>query len=147
MVMGAILRNLLWTAAVSRGVGEMGRALRQACWRAALVLVGLGLALIGAGFLLAAGLIVLADLVGIVRACLIAGAAFAVIAAAFLLYASRRRRRSSLAVPLNSGVSGSHSTAELLAIGRQLGAAASRHPGSFVAAAFVIGLIWGRMRR
>jgi hypothetical protein len=35
----------------------------------------------------------------------------------------------------------------LIDVGRDLGAAASRNPGAFVVAAFVIGLVLGRTRR
>jgi len=91
--------------------------------------------------------VVLADLVGVVRACLIVGAAFAVVGGAFLFWGTRRRRRS--AARLHSAASGSaHSiAAELVDVGRDLGIAASRNPGLFVAAAFVVGLILGRTRR
>jgi hypothetical protein len=146
--MGSILRNLLWTAAISRGTGEMKRALQRVCRRAALIAAGLALALVAGGFLVAAGLMVLTDLVGAVRACLIVGAAFAVFGGAFLFYGARRRRRNAGAAPLDYATSGPHSiAADLVDVGRQLGDAASRNPGSFVAAAFVVGLVLGRMRR
>lgn len=146
--MGSILRNVLWTAAISRSTGEIKRALQRACRRAALVAVGLALALVAGGFLVAAGFMVLTELVGAVRACLIVGAAFALFGGAFLLYGTRRRRRSAGTAPFDYATGGSHSiAAELVEVGRQLGAAASRNPGSLVAAAFVVGLVLGRIRR
>ena len=72
--MGQILRGLFWSAMVSRGADAMRLSLRGARRRLALLAAGAGCALAGAGFLLAAGLIELADLLGTMRAGLIVGA-------------------------------------------------------------------------
>ena len=95
MTMGNILRKLLWMAAVSRGAGEMKVTLRRARRRAVLIALGSALALTGCGFLLAAVFIALAGFVGELRACLIVGAALALVGGCFLLYATRRQRPSA----------------------------------------------------
>ena len=145
--MGSILRNLLWTALVSRGAGEMRLALRRARRRAVLVALGLTFALTGGGFLLAAGVMALADVIGAVRACLVIGGALALLGGGFLLYSSGRRRRPSVTSANAGGGEAAPIAATLIDVGRDLGAAAARHPGSFVTAAFVIGLVLGRTRR
>src|SRR5262249_9776950 len=104
--MWPILRNLLWTAAISRGTGEMRRMLRHACRRAAVIAVGLALSVVAGGFLVAAGFMALADLLDPLRACLIVGTAFALAGGSFLFYGARRRRRLSVAMPSNDGISG-----------------------------------------
>jgi hypothetical protein len=144
--MGHILRNLLWTAAVSRGAGEMRLALRRARRRAALIGLGLALGLAGGGFLLAAGLMALADLVGALRACLIVGVIL-VAAGGGSLFVARGRRRVSAAAADYESADTSPIATTLIDVGRDLGAAASRNPGAFVAAAFLIGLVLGRTRR
>jgi hypothetical protein len=144
--MGPILRNLLWTAAVSRGTGEMRRALRRARRKAALIALGLALGLAGGGFLVAAGFMALADLVGALQACLIVGATLVVAAGGSLLFARGRRHVSTAAADRGSADTAPLATT-LIGVGRDLGAAAARNPGAFVAAAFLIGLILGRTRR
>jgi threonine/homoserine/homoserine lactone efflux protein len=144
--MGHILRNLLWTAVVSRGAGEMRSVLRRARRRALLTALGVALALGGGGFLVAAGVMALADVVGGVRACLIVGGALALVGVCFLLYVGRRRR-PSVAPPDDGSGESSPIVSTLIEVGRDLGAAAARNPGAFVAAAFAIGLILGRTRR
>jgi hypothetical protein len=144
--MGHILRNLLWTAAVSRGAGEMRLALRRARRRAALIALGLALGLAGGSFLLAAGFMALADLVGALHACLIVGAILVAAGGGSLLFA-RGRRRIAAAVADDGSADTSPIATALIGVGRDLGAAASRSPGTFVAAAFLIGLVLGRTRR
>jgi len=144
--MGHILRHLLWTAVVSRGAGELKLALRRARRRAALFALGFALVLAGSGFLLAAGFMALADLVGAVRACLIVGGAIALAGGGFLLYVGGRRRSAAASSDQRGGEPAPIATT-LIDVGRDLGAAASRNPGSIVAAAFLIGLILGRTRR
>jgi len=145
--MGSILRNLLWTAMVSRGAGEMRRALRRARQRAALIALGLVLALVGVGFLLAAGFMALADVIGAVRASLIVGGALTLVGGGFLAYAGSRRRGAPTASSDPGSGQSSPIAMTLIDIGRDLGAAAARNPGAFVTAAFVIGLVLGRTRR
>ena len=145
--MGHILRNLLWTAVVSRGAGEMRQALRRARRRAALIVLGLAFALVGGGFLLAAGIMALSDVIGAVRTCLVVGGALVLVGGGFLLYSSGRRRRPSAAPADYGSGEAAPIAATLFDVGRDLGAAAARHPGSFVTAAFVIGLVLGRTRR
>lgn len=142
--MGHLLRHLMWTFAVSRGADELKLALRRASRRAALSALGLVLALVSAGFLLAAGVMALADVVGAVRACLIVGAALALAGTGFLLYAGRRRAPARLSA---ERAASSHLNETLIEMGRDLGAAAGRNPGAYVAAAFAIGIVLGRMRR
>jgi putative superfamily III holin-X len=144
--MGHILRNLLWTAVVSRGTGEMRLALRRARRRAALIALGLAFAIVGGGFLLAAGIMALSDVIGSVRACLVVGGALALVGGGFLFSSGRRRRPSAAPADYGSGEA-APIAATLFDVGRDLGAAAARHPGSFVTAAFVIGLVLGRTRR
>ena len=143
--MGHILRNLLWTAAVSHGAGEMRLALQRARRRAALIGLGLALGLAGSGFLLAAGFMALADLVGTLHACLIVGAIL-VLAGGGCVLISRGRRRSAAAADYGSADTSPIATT-LIDVGRDIGAAAARNPGAFVVAAFVIGLVLGRTRR
>jgi Putative Actinobacterial Holin-X, holin superfamily III len=139
--MGHILRNLLWTATISRGAGEMRQALRRAKRRAGLIGLGLALGLVGAGFLVAAGYMALAEFVGALYACLIIGAVLVLAGGVAFLVARGRRIAAgdrSADTPLAT---------TLIDVGRDLGAAASRNPGSFVIAAFLIGLLLGRTRR
>lgn len=143
--MGAILRSLLWSAALTRGAGEMKLALRRARRRATLVILGLLLTLVGAAFLLAAGFMELVVLLGAIRASLIVGAVLVVAGGGFFLAARKR----TVAVPAaDRKEDPSPLSATLVGVGRELGAAASRHPGAFVIAAFVGGLLLsGRGRR
>ena len=143
---GRILRGLAWFAALSRGADEVMLALRRARRRAALTLLGVALALTGGGFLLAAGLMALAYFLGAIPASLIVGAVL-IVAAAGLLWSVRRR----MAIDTNGHGPGELSpiAATLAGVGREVGAAASRNPGSVVLAAFLIGLLLSRvwMRR
>ncbi|HUL10209.1 MAG TPA: phage holin family protein [Candidatus Acidoferrum sp.] len=130
---------------MSRGAGELRRAVRHACRRAALIAAGIALALMGAGFLLAGGFMALAALVGNLDACLIVGGTLALIGGTFLVFAGRRRRRPAASSEYGSNQSASLATA-LLGVGHDLGSAASRHPGSLVTAAFLVGLVLGTRR-
>ena len=97
----------------------------------------------GAGFLLAGGFMALAALVGNLDACLIVGGTLALIGGTFLVVAGRRRPAASS--EYGSNQSASLATA-LLGVGHDLGSAASRHPGSLVTAAFLVGLVLGTRR-
>ena len=124
----------------------MRSSLRRARRRFALMTAGVAFALVGVGFLLAAGFTELASLLGAVRAGLIVGAVLLVVGAAFILSAYRR----TAAIPADQP---SHDLSALAAtmvgVGREIGAAAARHPGSLVLAAFVAGMLLsgGRRRR
>ena len=144
--MGQILRGLLWSAAVSRGAETMRLSLRRTRRRFVLVTVGVVLAIAGAGFLLAAGFTELADLLGAVRAGLVIGAILLVVGAGFILSAYRRAAVAP-ADPLPHDSSSLATT--MIGVGREIGAAAARHPGSLVLAAFLAGLLLsgGRTRR
>ncbi len=144
--MGRIFRGLVWTAAFSRGADGVRLALRRAQRRAAFVLFGVALALGGGGFLLAAGFMALADFLGAIRASLIVGAALIVVAAGLLWSA---RRRMAVDATRHRPDEPSPFATTLAGVGREIGAAASRNPGSFVLAAFLIGLLLsgGRTRR
>jgi hypothetical protein len=131
---------------MSRGAGELKRAVRRACRRAGLVVAGVALALVGAGFLLAAGFMALADVVGVVHACLIVGGGFVLIGGGLLVSVGLQRHRASARADHGSSEPSSLATA-LIGMGHDLGSAASRNPGPFVTAAFAIGLILGRTRR
>jgi cytochrome c biogenesis protein CcdA len=144
--MGSILRSLLWTAAVSRGAGDVRLALRRAGRRTAFVAMAIALGLAGGGFLLAAVFLELADLVGSIRASLIVGAALAVAACGLLFFARARRHRSTVSSD-GRGIEPTPVATTMIDIGRDLAAAASRNPGSFVVAGFLIGLVLGRSRR
>src|SRR5262245_18595356 len=120
--------------------------LRRARLRAALIALGVVLVLAGGGFLLAAGFMALANLLGEVRAALIVGAALVLVGCVFVLYA-RGRPRSFASSSAQSTEPSSLVTTALIDIGRDLGATASGKPGPCVAAAFLIGLVLGRMRR
>ena len=144
--MGQILRGLLWSAAVSRGADTMRLSLRRARRRFALVTVGVVFAIAGTGFLLAAGFMELADLLGAVRAGLIVGAVLLAVGAGFILSAHRR----TAAAPANRPPHDPSSLVTTMTdVGREVGAAAARHPGSLVLAAFLAGLLLsgGRARR
>ena len=145
--MGKILRGLLWSAAVSRGAETMKSSLRRARRRFALVMAGVVCALVGAGFLVAAGYTELAEVLGAVRAGLVIGAVLLVVGACFIISAYRR---TTVAIPTDQP---SHDPSALAAtmvgVGREIGAAAARHPGSLVLAAFIAGMLLsgGRRRR
>lgn len=144
--MGQILRGLLWSAAVSRGADAMRLSLRRARRRFALATVGVAFAIVGAGFLLAAGFAELADLLGTVRAGLVIGAALLAMGAGFILSAYRRAAVAPADQPPHDP---SSLATTMIGVGREIGAAASRHPGSLVLAAFLAGLFLGggRTRR
>jgi hypothetical protein len=144
--MGQILRGLLWSAAVSRGADTMRLSLRRARRRFVLVAVGVVFAIAGAGFLLAAGFMELADLLGAVRAGLVIGVVLLAAGAGFILSASRRAAAASADRPSHDP---SALATTMIGVGRELGAAAARHPGSLVLAAFLAGLLLsgGRTRR
>ncbi len=144
--MGRILRGLVWTAAFSRGADGVRLALQRARRRAALALLGVALALGGGGFLLAAGFMALADFLGAIRASLIVGAVLVVVAAGLLWSA---RRRMGVAATDRRPDEPSPIAMTLAGVGREIGAAASRNPGSLVLALFLIGLLLsgGRTRR
>src|SRR5882724_2089011 len=144
--MGQILRGLLWSAAVSRGAETMRLSLRRTRRRFVLVTVSVVLSIAGAGFLLAAGFTELADLLGAVRAGLVIGAILLVVGAGFILSAYRR----AAVAPADRPPHDSSSLATtMIGVGREIGAAAARHPGSLVLAAFLAGLLLsgGRTRR
>jgi hypothetical protein len=142
--MGKILRGLLWSAAVSRGAETMKLSLRRARRRFALVTVGVVFAFVGVGFLLAAGFLELADLLGAVRAGLVTGGVLLVVGAGFILSAYRR----SVAAPAEQpSRDPAVLAATMVGVGREIGAAAARHPGSLVLAAFLAGLLLGGGRR
>lgn len=125
----------------------MRSSLRRARRRFALMTAGVAFALVGVGFLLAAGFTELANLLGPVRAGLIVGAVLLVVGAALILSAYRR---TTAAIPADQR---SHDPSALAAtmvgVGREIGAAAARHPGSLVLAAFIAGMLLsgGRRRR
>ena len=142
--MGQILRGLLWSAAVSRGAEAMRSSLRRARRRFALVTAGVAFALVGVGFLLAAGFMELADLLGAVRAGLIIGAVLLVVGAAFIFSAYRH----TAAIPADQPTHDSSAlAATMVGVGREIGAAAARHPGSLVLAAFIVGMFLSGGRR
>ena len=124
----------------------MRLSLRRARRRLALMTAGVAFALVGVGFLLAAGFTELANLLGAVRAGLIVGAVLLMVGAAFILSAYRR----IAAIPADQA---SHDpsavAATMVGVGREIGVAAARHPGSLVLAAFVAGMLLsgGRRRR
>jgi hypothetical protein len=136
--MGQILRGLLWSAAVSRGAETMKSSLRRARRRFVLVTVGVAFALAGAGFLLAAGFTELADLLGTVRAGLVIGAVLLAVGAGFILSAYRRAAGAPADRPPHDP---SSLATTMVEVGREIGAAAARHPGSLVLAAFLAGLL------
>jgi hypothetical protein len=142
--MGQILRGLLWSAAVSRGADTMRLSLRRARRRVALVTVGVVFAIAGTGLLLAAGFMELADLLGAVRAGLIVGAVLLVAGAGFILSAHRLTAAANRPPHDPSPLA-----TTMTDVGREIGAAAARHPGSLVLAAFLAGLLLsgGRARR
>src|SRR6185295_647266 len=120
--MGQILRGLLWSAAVSRGAEAMRSSLRRARRRFALMTAGVAFALVGVGFLLAAGFTELADLLGAVRAGLIIGAVLLVAGAGFILAAYRR----PAAAPADQSPHDPSSLATtMIGVGREIGAAAA----------------------
>lgn len=140
--MGRILRSLFVTAALSRGADGIRLTLRRTMRRAVLALVGLGLALAGCGFILAAAYLELSALLDPISAGLIIGGSLLVGGAAFLLAlrggGRTERRRFEDVSPIMT---------TMLDLGQDIGAAASRNPGPLVAAAFLAGLLLSRQRR
>jgi hypothetical protein len=124
----------------------MKSSLRRARRRVALTAIGIACALAGVGFLFAAGFMELADLLGAIRAGLIVGAVLLVAGVVFILWA-RRPGAAASANPLPHDSAALATT--MVDVGREIGAAAARHPGSLVLAAFVAGLFLsgGRTRR
>ncbi|MGE0119071.1 MAG: phage holin family protein [Dongiaceae bacterium] len=131
------------TAAVKRGADEVKSSLRRAVQRAVLCLAALVLLACGAGFLVAAGFMALADEIGPIAASLWIGIAFAVVGVVLAVIAMRKRAPapSTVAPPLPS------LSKPLLDAGQEIGAAASRNPLTFVLAAFVAGLLLSRRGR
>lgn len=144
--MGQILRGLLWSAMVSRGTDTVRLSLRRARRRLALTTVGVACGVAGIGFLLAAGFMELVDLLGTIRAGLVVGAALLLVGAGFILSA---RRRMATTPADQTPYDPSSLATTMIDVGRELGAAAARHPGSLVLAAFLAGLLLsgGRKRR
>jgi hypothetical protein len=97
----------------------------------------------GAGFLVAAGFMALADEVGAIEASLVVGIAFLVVGGLVAALAARRRVPAS--APISDHVP--PLTKPLLDAGQEIGAAASRHPAALVLAAFVAGLLLSRRGR
>jgi uncharacterized membrane protein YoaK (UPF0700 family) len=97
----------------------------------------------GAGFLVAAGFMALADEIGPIAASLWIGIAFAVVGVVMAAIAMRKRTPAPSAVetPVSS------LSKPLLDAGQEIGAAASRNPLTFVLAAFVAGLLLSRRGR
>jgi hypothetical protein len=124
----------------------MKSSLRQARRRFALVTVGVVFAFVGVGFLLAAGFLELVDLLGAVRAGLVTGGVLLVVGAGFILSAYRRTIAAPAEQPPHDPAA---LAATMVGVGREIGAAAARHPGSLVLAAFLAGLLLsgGRRRR
>lgn len=140
--MGGLLKSLMWSSALSRGAADMTQALRRASRRAALALVGGLLALVGAGFLLAAAFMSLAIHLDPIAAGVIVGTTLLLIGATVLL-STRRPARATRTTPSADGIA----PMSARDLGRELSTAAVRNPALFVAAGFVTGLILGRRRR
>ena len=142
-MIGGLLRSLLMTAAVKRGTDEVKSSLRHAARRAVFGLAALVLLACGAGFLVAAGFMALADEIGPIAASLWIGIAFAVTGVVLAAIAMRKRAPAPSAVetPVSS------LSKPLLDAGQEIGAAASRNPLTFVLAAFVAGLLLSRRGR
>jgi len=124
----------------------MRLSLRRARRRLALSALGVACAVAGVGFLLAAGFMELADLLGTIRAGLVVGAVLLAVGAGFILSARRR----VAAVPADQPPHDPSPLATaMIGVGREIGAAAARHPGSLVLVAFLAGLLLsgGRTRR
>jgi hypothetical protein len=142
-MIGGLLRGLNLTAAVKQSAAEIRSSVRRTVLRAILTLIALLLVACGAGFLVAAGFLALADEIGAIEASIVLGIAFAVVGGGILAAAGARRRSpgpagpSDLVPPLSK---------PLLDIGQEIGAAASRNPMTLVLAAFVAGLLLGRRR-
>jgi hypothetical protein len=142
-MIGGLLRGFYLTAAVKRGADEVRYSIRRTVSRALLYLLALLLVACGAGFLVAAGFIALADEIGAIEASLVIGIAFAVVGAGLAAVAARRRPPVLPSLP--SSVS--PLSKPMLDVGQELGAAASRNPLTFVLAAFIAGLLLSRGRR
>lgn len=143
-MIGGIIRGLYLTTAFKRGAEEAKASLRRTVRRTVLCLVAGVLLACGAGFLIAAGYMALADEIGPVEASLAFGIAFA-LAGAGLLAAVGRRRRAPAPAPLAAPTASL--SKPFVEIGQEIGAAASRNPVTLVLAAFVAGLLLSRNRR
>lgn len=143
-MIGGLLRGLYLTAAFKRSADEVTSSVRRTVRRAALCLVAFLLVACGAGFLVAAGFMALADEIGAIEASIVIGIAFAVAGAGMLAAIAVRRRPPALA---NLSNQVSPLSKPLLDVGQEIGAAASRNPATFVLAAFIAGLLLSRGRR
>jgi hypothetical protein len=143
-MMGGLLRGLHLTTAFKRSADEIRSSVRRTVLRVVLSLVALLLVACGAGFLVAAGFMALADEIGAIEASIVIGIAFAV-AGAGMLAAVGIRRRPPVAASLSNPLT--PLSKPLLDVGQEIGAAASRNPATFVLAAFIAGLLLGRGRR
>jgi hypothetical protein len=143
-MIGGLLRGLYLTAAVKRSADEVRSSVRRTVLRAVLCLIALLLVACGAGFLVAAGFMALADEIGAIEASIVTGIAFALAGGGMLAAVGARRRPPVPTVPLNPV---SPLSKPLLDVGQEIGAAASRNPMTFVLAAFVAGLLLSRGRR
>jgi hypothetical protein len=143
-MIGGLVRGLYLTAAVKRGADEVRSSVRRTVRRAVLLLIALLLVVCGAGFLVAAGFMALADEIGAIEASIVIGVAFAV-AGSGVLAAVGGRRRPPVPASVSSPVS--PLSKPLLDVGQEIGAAASRNPVTLVLAAFIAGLLLSRGRR
>ncbi|MGH6927374.1 MAG: phage holin family protein [Dongiaceae bacterium] len=143
-MIGGLLRGLYLTAAFRQGADEVKASVRRAVRSAALSLIALLLVACGAGFLVAAGFMALADEIGAIEASLVIGIAFAVAGGGMLAAVGARRRPPT---PAHLSNPPSPLSKPLLDVGQEIGAAASRNPMTFVLAAFVAGLLLSRGRR
>jgi hypothetical protein len=143
-MIGGLLRTVYLTAAVKRGADEVRSSVRRAAVSAVLCLLALLLVGCGAGFLVAAGFMVLADEIGAVEASIVLGIAFAVVGGGILAAVGARRRPPRPAGGISNATPGL--SKPLLDIGQEIGAAASRNPATLVLAAFVAGLLLSRRR-
>jgi hypothetical protein len=144
-MIGGLLRGLYLTTAVKRGADEVRSSIRRAALRAVAGLIAVLLVVCGAGFLVAAGFMVLAEEIGATEASLVFGIAFAVAGGGVLAAVGVRRRPAAATDDVSSTLPSL--SKPLLAIGEEIGAAASRNPATLVLAAFIAGLLLSRGRR
>ena len=142
-MIGGLLRGLYLTAAVKRSADEVRSSVRRTALRVAAYLIALLLVVCGAGFLVAAGFMALADEIGAIETSIVFGVAFA-LAGGGLLIAVRARRRPPAPVSLSNAAP--PLSKPFLDIGQEIGAAASRNPVTLVLAAFIAGLLLSRRR-